>query len=354
MTVETPAAHTAPDIAYFQIFRVYHTPTKLGATHSLFNNARQRIPLTIEVLARDHLGRKVPLSTDDLASMRLVEVDSSGNPVGTPVPHDVPYQALSGWSTYHNAGEYVYDESVIDQTAPFVHEENSVVSKATTASDTIRIWVATNDAQTRTFAVLFSDTLSTHHESLPGRIRLRPRTLSKYQVSFEIDEQLVYQSGSGNNWSRAYNNYIRASYRGQKLALKYIYMPGIWWDRGDEWSTELSFCVAGHAGESMINKYKFRLPDTLTTANSPWDSWPTLDWLMPADAIPQPRPDEVVVLMRLIPSHLVFFQGDQRAEDTLSFDGDITDIHGNVHPIRFRYHGKYDSQPRRALKIIKL
>ena len=343
------------DIAYFQIFRIYHDPAYTTDTRPLFSNSRQRIALTIEALARDRYGRKVPLGPQDLAAIRLQAVDDNGAPVGAAIPHDVNYWELSGWSTYSEPGDYRYDQNVIERwtglhtaTSRTPHSRTPDRDTTPIETDTLKIWVATGDMQNKTFAAKFHTFLSTEQDALQTTITLQPVRINQALVIFSYEEVLV----DGNPTSyRSYNNYITAYLRNEKIPLKYIDMPGIWWDNGEEWKAEYSFCVSGHAGERQINKYRFRLPPYLVTFLPGYIVSP-LDMLNPPDAIPRPRADEVVVLMHISHYHLWFsYDGKGRATDNLSYDGDITDFYGNVYPITFRYSQYY--QPRRALALVK-
>ncbi|MEX5351104.1 hypothetical protein WCE02_07045 [Pseudomonas juntendi] len=340
MTVQPTATPALPEIAYFQIFRVYHSAAQPNATHYLFGNSRQRIALTIEVLARDAQGRKVDLSPRHLAALRLVEVDQYGSPTGPAIAHEADPETLTGWSTYAGPSEYVYDERLVKKLGKGVVQDDRRAPEAAghdalaIETDSAQIWVATSKSDTKRFAAKLGNFVSSEQDIHAQWIRLAAVKVDTAKVDFKHEEVRAY-SGYYED-ERGYNNFIRAlASDGEKIKLKYISMPGIWWDRGEVYKTEYSFCVSGHAGQTQINSEG--LPPYLNYIDQVGDKYPPLNALRPQTVV-NPREDEVVIIMFLSPEHWRFHEHDfTQAEDKEVHDGDITDVHGNVYPLRFRY-----------------
>lgn len=340
MTVQPAATSALPEIAYFQIFRVYHTAAQPNATHYLFGNSRQRIALTIEVLARDAQGRKVDLSSRHLAALRLVEVDQYGSPTGPEIAHEADPDTLTGWSTYAGPSEYVYDERLVKKLGKGLVQDDRRAPEATAhdalamETDRTQIWVATSRSDTRRFAAKLGDFVSSEQDIHAQWIRLAAVKVDTAKVEFKHEEVGAY-GGLYKN-ARGYNNYIHArTSDGEKIKLKYISMPGIWWDRGEKYLTEYSFCVSAHAGQTQMNSEG--LPPYLNSPDDVGLKFHPLDMMKPREVV-KPREDEVVIIMFLDPTHWRFHWHDfTLADDKLGHDGDITDQHGNVYPLRFRY-----------------
>ncbi|EKT4523180.1 hypothetical protein QEM13_002434 [Pseudomonas putida] len=355
MTVQAQSSTASSTIAYFQIFRIYHAPGHLDDCRPLFNNSRQRIPLTIEALARDRYGRKVDMSAADLASMELIEVTSSGNPVGEPLPYDVGYEELTGWSSYRDPGLFVYDETVVRQlsfddpntpntpnTIVDVHQGVDAVEV-----DKIHLWVATGDSTRRIFAAKFHEHISTCYEGATGRITLEPKEMNKALVTFDHPEKLVYQLGNSGEetWWRMYHYYISAHTVHGQVPLRYIAMRGLWWDSGEEYKAKYSFCLAAHSGET--SPVANDLPEKLG-----------IDGVHPLKTYPirnppfvNPQAGKVIVFMCLSPFNTHFYNGSERAQPVMERLGDITDLYGNVYGFNFRYARWYEHEPRRALRF---
>ncbi|HGY9624437.1 hypothetical protein [Pseudomonas putida] len=340
MTVQPTATSALPEIAYFQIFRVYHSAAQPNATHYLFGNSRQRIALTIEVLARDAQGRKVDLSPRHLAALRLVEVDQYGSPTGPAIAHEADPETLTGWSTYAGPSEYVYDERLVKKLGKGVVQDDRRAPEATghdalaIETDRAQIWVATSKSDTKRFAAKLGNFVSSEQDIQAQWIRLAAVKVDTAKVDFEHQEERAY-SGLYEN-ARGYNNYIQArTSDGEKIKLKYISMPGIWWDRGEKYLTEYSFCVSAHAGQTQMNSEG--LPPYLNPPDNVGIKFHPLEMMKPREVV-KPREDEVVIIMFLDPTHWQFRLRDfTQAEDKEVHDGDITDVHGNVYPLRFRY-----------------
>lgn len=340
MTVQPAATSALPEIAYFQIFRVYHTAAQPNATHYLFGNSRQRIALTIEVLARDAQGRKVDLSSRHLAALRLVEVDQYGSPTGPEIAHEADPDTLTGWSTYAGPSEYVYDERLVKKLGKGLVQDDRRAPEATAhdaltmETDRTQIWVATSRSDTRRFAAKLGDFVSSEQDIHAQWIRLAAVKVDTAKVEFKHEEVDAYRGLYKN--ARGYNNYIHArTSDGEKIKLKYISMPGIWWDRGEKYLTEYSFCVSAHAGQPQINSEG--LPPYLNSPDDVGRKFHPLNMMKPREVV-KPREDEVVIIMFLAPTHWRFHWHDfTLADDKFVHDGDITDQHGNVYPLRFRY-----------------
>lgn len=355
MTMQPSLAHTESKIAYFQFFRIYHDPAVLSGFHLLFNNSRQRIPLVVEVLARNDVGQQVLLSEADLAAIRLIQIGANNRPVGDPIPHDVGYDDLNGWSSYHDEGLFEYDETFIRHhttsttTEPAVQNETAEDLQLNTQK--ISIWVATSDKVQRHFGAVFGDHISAEVDAIRGKITLVPKTLNQTAVTFFNEEKLAYDVGGERDhwWWRVYHYYVSARIYGQVLPLKFIDMRGLWWDQGEQYKTEYSYCVAAHAGETYPTRHD--LPEKLgRNGVAPLESYPMINFDPP---IVSPVKDQVIVLMCLDSQNIHFHNGNELAAECRERDGDITDIYGNVYAFTFRYTNRYEHKPGRALKFIQ-
>lgn len=353
MTMQPSLAHTESKIAYFQFFRIYHDPAVLSGSHLLFNNSRQRIPLLVEVLARNDRGQQVLLSDADLAAIRLIQIGANNRPVGGPTPHDVGYDDLDGWSSYHEEGLFEYDETFIRHhttsttTEPAVQNETAEDLQLNTQK--ISIWVATSDNVQRHFGAVFGDHISAEVDAILGKIALVPKTLNQTAVTFSDEEKLAYQFGGEREswWWRMYHYYVSARISGQVLPLKFIDMRGLWWDQGSVYKTEYSFCVAAHAGETQPTRHD--LPKNLGRN----DSAPLERYPIRTPPFTNPVKGQVIVLMCLDSENVHFHNGNELAAECRERDGDITDIYGNVYAFTFRYTNRYEDDPGRALKFIQ-
>lgn len=340
----------AAAIAKLTVFRVYY---QQGAQKlwPLFNNGQQRIKVIIEIEARDSGNRPVLLSEEQLNSIRLCETHSNGTvyrelqlcEADDKVPSD-------SWGSYSSGGGagYIYDPSIFNRLTSLDMDEAEQYETLEPVPfyepfpltvQRVELWVATTSTNLATIycAAKFDQFVSTL-EPAGGeyaQIGITPKRFN--QGSLKVSHQEVMTGSESAHYHRGYNNYISATVDGYGAwPLKYIFMPGMWWDRGDAWHTEFSFCYCGHAGGSDINLSDMNQPMYLGKNDGGWLHISSHYKPSTSPIIGNPRPDQPVVVMILSNNNYHFYhENGGRPNDKFEVDGDVTDAYGNKINLKF-------------------
>lgn len=348
-------------VSYLQLFRVYYLPgDQSGTTYSLFNNNRQMIPVTVEILARDSNDRQVILSPAELASIRLAGVDSAGNTTFT-LPHTTS-PGSAAWHTRNASQGYSYDPRIVDELGKVVKQTAlsdtspddipqtvpdapfPIMSGGNTpdSAQYVTLYVATMAKSGITLAAIFQGYSSAKAAgSRPeSTLHIVPKTLDSSLLTLTTEEVLV--SGSQAEGLRTYNKYIAlfSSRYQRKIPVKDVAgKPGIWWYLGDEWRAEYSISYLVGPGVSRRDWLEHAVPFYMA-----WNGLITTDALervRPGNGVVEnPRTDEAVLITTLDPLnfHLYWDKdrniggGTQRAVDATLYD-----TYGNLIPIRVTY-----------------
>ncbi|EOZ4641870.1 hypothetical protein ACQRKX_004898 [Enterobacter cloacae] len=371
-----PVNELQPSVAYLDIFRVYYSSNDDNSTYKLLNNRKQRIELRVEILARDSNHAQVMLTQEQLASIRLVQVDTNGNMMRE-LSHDVSPDVLTDWSTYFGTLGYHYNESAFSRKIKESADKESTLSM--TLSETITVpfpergaltagfeqcptvtvfhdntpqgaqiislWVATAATQDIRLAARFQTFLSSTTTN-KSHIVLQPKTFNQNAVNINR-EDVRYPEFSADN--RVWNYYLSATYGPIEtpIAIWYQWMDkAIWWDRGEagesSWFTEWAYCIARNKGEISLRKginehvAEKKLPGA-TDREFVVDTAPHMIYL--------PRENACVVVSVLRRNHRKLFwmpgEGEvgmsKRADDNLSTFGDLTDEFGNTYKVTFKF-----------------